>query len=148
MEELLVLTASLVAVLAGAKVRASEQQLTRGVGATENAFAVHDNYDLFDLDNKSVSECLYGENNNRDDSKQDAKLLEFLDPVKVDSNNCYCHAAISTPSELEIAKLKGEHCRRFSVGPTIITIYSGIPVSSEKKMNHSFLAVSQTPKQR
>lgn len=64
---------------------------------------------------------------------QRTRILDFLDPVKADSDDRYCHAAISTPSELEIAKSKGEHCKIFSVGPTIFTISSGIPVSPEKR---------------
>ena len=46
-------TASLVVVLAGATLCASEQQIAWGV-------------DLFDSENESVAEYLYNENNNRD----------------------------------------------------------------------------------
>ena len=126
-------TASLVAMLAGVNVCASEKQLAQGVGATENTFAVHGDHNHFELDNNSAAECLYVKNKDSDDSNQDAKILDFLDPMKADSNDRYCHATISVPSKLEIEKLKGEHCKIFSVGPMIFTINYGIPVSLKKR---------------
>ena len=99
-------TTPLVVTLASKNARASEQKLAQGVGTKESVFAVHDNHNLFDLDNKSAAECLYGKNNNGDDFERDMKLLGFLDHVKAGSNNRYCHTAINTLSELEIAKSK------------------------------------------
>ena len=69
-------TTSIVATLAGANVCALERRLVQGVGATENSFEVHDDHNLFDLENKSAAECLYSKNNDRDDVEQDAKHMQ------------------------------------------------------------------------
>ena len=59
------------------------------------------------------------------------RVIEFIDPVKADIDENYCHAGIAAVDDLEVFQSHGQHCDKILVGQPLVYVANGFPISSE-----------------
>ena len=59
------------------------------------------------------------------------RVIEFIDPVKADVDENYCHAGIAAVDVLEVFQSHGQHCDKILVGQPLAYVANGFPISSE-----------------
>ena len=59
------------------------------------------------------------------------RSIEYIDPVKADVDENYCHAGIASVDILEVFQSNGEHCDKILVGQPLVYVANGFPISSE-----------------
>ena len=59
------------------------------------------------------------------------RVIEFIDPVKADVDDNYCHAGIAAVDDLELFQSHGQHCDKILVGQPLVYVANGFPISSE-----------------
>ena len=58
------------------------------------------------------------------------RVFDYLDPVKADTDERYCHVAITQEQDLVVLHAKGQHCNKTAVGLPVANAQTGIPVYS------------------
>ena len=71
------------------------------------------------------------------------RTLDFLDPVKANHDERYCHAAIVEVTDLEKAQDDELHCNKILVGQPLAYVAIGFPLSNENadRLRSLFLTV-------
>ena len=59
------------------------------------------------------------------------RVIEFINPVKADIDDNYCHAGIAAVDDLEVFQSHGQHCDKILVGQPLVYVANGFPISSE-----------------
>ena len=59
------------------------------------------------------------------------RSIEYIDPVKADVDENYCHAGIAAIDILEVFQSNGQHCDKILVGQPLVYVANGFPISSE-----------------
>lgn len=72
------------------------------------------------------------------------RSIDFLDPVKADTDDRYCHVAIMSPDVLDAHQAQGRHCNKTISGPALSYVSTGIPISPvvSKEMSAIFLSLT------
>lgn len=72
-----------------------------------------------------------------------SRAIEYLDPVKAETDDRYCHVAVAGLDEVEVFQAAGVHCNKRAVGQPLAYVQFGFPLSTSysKELQSLFITL-------